>query len=92
MKKYLLIGLLAVANIAMAKCPAVITRENANDCWNVIPGVDYDTRDRPAHLDSRKEHFEFECIDGYLYMYGAHYVTPHISTDPATGKGGFTKC
>lgn len=90
--KYLLIGLLLTANIAVAKCPAVVTRETAGDCWNAFPGRDYDTHDRPAHVDSRKEYRSFECVDGYLYMYGTHMETPYISTDPATGKGGFTKC
>jgi hypothetical protein len=35
--------------------------------------------------------FNFACIEGYKYFSG-NVMTPYITTDPETGKGGFTKC
>lgn len=91
MKKYLLVGLLAAANIATAACNPRIG-EKCGVWVGATAGVDYDTRDNPTHVDSRKTHMSFECVDGYLYMYFTHNETAYISTDPTTGKGGFTKC
>lgn len=84
--------LLVIAGaLALAACSKADIQARLNAAER-IPGIDFDTKSQPRIVDSAMAHFEFECLDGYLYFVNVHSTTPYISTNKNTGAGEFTKC